>query len=1186
MSHPLFWRGRWFLYSTGNTSAVHLTESLPPEQHADILLLACGDPGHILYTIFANETKPSSLDPQKLDVTCCDIEPAVLARNALLFSLLADEGAEERLDSIWNIFYHLLLDQTSLSLLIEQCRKLVAAAQNLKSWREGPYSHFLFMCNEETLSSLRQLWSLYLGTADFDVRRAEQFKRAYLDGMKEVEQRHSGGYVLTSSRSAGPLAPLTLMAVSDQFRSFWSSGVTDDGSQKGKKASNVNPTLAFSLAGEKFAVHYGTDPVTGFHLAEVFASNVAALSAQPDTILAQKMVRAARNQFSRWCTAVIKLLKHGKSASSLAIRMFAGDALMFCQALQYTKVTGNAITPIHIAPWTFSTIEFDEYLYGEHARTTAPMSFDVIDTSNVLDHLGLLNILVTTIPLLHRSLSSTLYTEALLKLGNNPVQDIRQHLCGELSTISLLLGIVPSTLLSQFTTRSNLSESTIRSMDVSGATQYHERLAWKIMDGPATGLAGPEDIISLSFSPMQLSELLYGVYCAMFIDENVGRKFTMMSTSPAQMIRESSLCHYTRRSFAQFVYHIKSRVRTDWTQVMEKFDDKLQQDTNLILSSNFYQEMCCHFHLLGITTFESMGSPFIQSLRDRTLPQIFEGWSTVPAIVSVVLVVPRAAINAVAKELREAGTPGLQVNIKNSRLHNIFAHISAVFGSLQVTGLGESRRATIVEDQAGQYGSSSLIVSFSTPSISLMLSSKAMVGLGIRTTPSATAIFVPKLGLCQTVFEAQLEDIQRVHVLAERPRSNNCSAVDLSTEYSTQFTPPLAPERTINVHMDPSCTNINSFTVRVDITDSAAKASLAGGSVVAIEHVSTHKARLRIGMFEQIIGFPLPVDVSNAKLRIARKSMYVEIIAPMSLSTDVRGEQDITKKFHAFFERGRPTLWNIHRVNLDRCPPFKLSKKPNAFNWFVPHVSLMFSKRERAARSKRSPTANDTLINLKDTLHTLLLSVAGVEGRPPQFTFALYNTSTSETYAFIIVTALRLDIGSHTLLADAWIAPAMSVVQSKLNGAGFFQIVSIKTTADESAAWRHVLPLLTERCRTWSHKPSCEYLAQNSIPLFPGAGSDPEKSPFCSCGAGVGVDTLPKQFKVIAPYVTRAAFSPFFAVSYLEKVGIMGQDSEGGCKTCGNERGTLLVCGKCKNVQYCSRECQVKDWKAHKKNCI
>lgn len=61
MSHPLFFRGITYFYPIGNTSAVRLTEYLPPEQPANILLLACGDPRHILYTVHANETNGACL---------------------------------------------------------------------------------------------------------------------------------------------------------------------------------------------------------------------------------------------------------------------------------------------------------------------------------------------------------------------------------------------------------------------------------------------------------------------------------------------------------------------------------------------------------------------------------------------------------------------------------------------------------------------------------------------------------------------------------------------------------------------------------------------------------------------------------------------------------------------------------------------------------------------------------------------------------------------------------------------------------------------------------------------------------------------------------------------------------------------------------------------------------------------
>ena len=40
------------------------------------------------------------------------------------------------------------------------------------------------------------------------------------------------------------------------------------------------------------------------------------------------------------------------------------------------------------------------------------------------------------------------------------------------------------------------------------------------------------------------------------------------------------------------------------------------------------------------------------------------------------------------------------------------------------------------------------------------------------------------------------------------------------------------------------------------------------------------------------------------------------------------------------------------------------------------------------------------------------------------------------------------------------------------------------------------------------------------------------------------------------------------------------------CANCYKESETeLLRCGKCRRVFYCSKECQLKDWKLHKKMC-
>ncbi|KEP45569.1 MYND finger protein, partial [Rhizoctonia solani 123E] len=74
MAHPLCWPSTRTFDLVGNEPAISLTQDLSPEQPADILLLECRNPQHILYTLSTDVTCPSA--PRKIDLTCNDIEAA------------------------------------------------------------------------------------------------------------------------------------------------------------------------------------------------------------------------------------------------------------------------------------------------------------------------------------------------------------------------------------------------------------------------------------------------------------------------------------------------------------------------------------------------------------------------------------------------------------------------------------------------------------------------------------------------------------------------------------------------------------------------------------------------------------------------------------------------------------------------------------------------------------------------------------------------------------------------------------------------------------------------------------------------------------------------------------------------------------------------------------------------------
>ena len=141
-------------------------------------------------------------------------------------------------------------------------------------------------------------------------------------------------------------------------------------------------------------------------------------------------------------------------------------------------------------------------------------------------------------------------------------------------------------------------------------------------------------------------------------------------------------------------------------------------------------------------------------------------------------------------------------------------------------------------------------------------------------------------------------------------------------------------------------------------------------------------------------------------------------------------------------------------------------------------------------------------------------------------------------YAWIFVNEIRLDQASHwhTIVADACVIPLSQQNLVKLSPAlerftGIDRAL-INTPDDEIKLWKLFLPALAERCRTWKHLPTCEYLYQG-IPVYM-EGLEFEASPLCNCGKGKDLVTfgMRSQWKKFYSEATRIALSPLFSSSF------------------------------------------------------
>lgn len=298
---------------------------------------------------------------------------------------------------------------------------------------------------------------------------------------------------------------------------------------------------------------------------------------------------------------------------------------------------------------------------------------------------------------------------------------------------------------------------------------------------------------------------------------------------------------------------------------------------------------------------------------------------------------------------------------------------------------------------------------------------------------------------------------------------------------------------------------------------------------------------------------------------------------------------------------GTLSTWNVHYVNLERLPSLRTDELKK-LKWLNSHVALAFTDREARERAAGNMSA---FTQVKDSIHAITMRFAGLQCDRSSQVFALNRVADGGIDTLFFVPHLKLDLAAHTFIFDAFVLP---LEEATLGTVGRFlgmlsdsgSVLSIVVSKEELVVWKHLLPALAERCRTWKHKQDCAYARHDRIPLSAEHG----RSPICACGRGIVTDAFKakREWLPFSSYVTRVAISPLFALSYLDTIGQTLKDrvkggntghtvspSSGGrkCAKCAKEllEGKLSVCGNCKAASYCSRECQVADWKKHKIAC-
>ena len=1097
-------------------------------------------------------------------------------------------------------------------MVLKQCQILVNLSPDIATWNNSKYGAFLRFSSTQSLSMTRKHWSLYIGTTDFSKAEMDSLRAEFRKGIYANDPNDSTfGLNLTTYRSAGPLWMELKDLGSKQFDRYWKTGVTFEEGDKVTKANEINPTFAYCAMGKGFSVHYGTDPILSFHLAKTLAPISGTRSNKTMTI--SDLVKGAMEEFKCWCLAFSKRIKEKRAP--LVIRFLVGDVIAVCRALHYCAVNDSVDPGLYTTPWSSALMKLDGGDYVRGAARRAPLQFNVIDTSNLTDHIGLLNILIPCRPLMQTKPTSVIFTNTLLPSNDDGMarDGFLGLLCGDLSILSMILDIIPVSYLSNFTSHSNVHEMVALATNAS-RKQFHENIAWRIGSlSDSTAIREPAQLDQrLKFDERQLATFIHGVYMKMFADEDMG---SLLRSNLSQFtLRKFTLVHYSRFTLAYVLRFVKDRAEANWEVVMDHLHDLITNDRKLILGTNNFQDLFCSLHLLDVHSFPPFLPKFGAGVKEGPL----KGWKSIPPVVCISLQVPRKSFGIFDSfSAKQIGTPILYCALMGATSHNIFPQYQCFWGKMKAEYSKDSSqepKVTFEEDAEGPRGTSPAVFTFYIPSWFLGVDGPHKAAVSVRSSPSTVVKFVPILGPAMNLFSVELTDRRYVHITQERPGNpgelQKLRKVSFARSTSQGIRPLCDP---VKVTLDSGGHQVAFLTARANIEDAKAKASLANGAAVSISQISPRAMQISIGSHLQTIIYPFPINPSDSKTRIARKSSYVEVGTcadisqndSSSLQVDVKISGPLEKPglsqtpFPVIRQDKILSLWNIHYVDLERLPVLDHSAS-SKLSFVKIHVDMSFCDRERrlcaAETEGRLQTSDlDVVTRVKQSIHHLVVNSSGLkEKRCPVVGL---SDDDQGIFTMIFINGVRLDLASHTVVVDACVLPLTEDLVSRLfNAIAKVQeegLMSTFTKPDEVKAWKHLLPAFTERCRRWSHTATCEYLS-SGVPV----SEEIDQSPLCSCGRGknLGSFTQKKSWKEFAPYVTRAAISPLFAVPFVDSIGTdmwnashgSGHDAQrnNSCANChGPGKPKLLVCASCKNVNYCSVSCQKTDWKIHKKSC-
>jgi hypothetical protein len=395
LAYPLsrYWYGDGFrfYYAYGNTPAQDFLQNCPGETEPYILVLGCGDIRSCFYSLWKNFDSISCPRFDGVHFVLNDISAAVLARNVLFLYLCLrmpeEEGDMKKwLSGMWAIWYCHELYPDHHRLLRDSLGALCKFSADWLSSKNPLYPMVKFT-SAATLCEVHKVWKMWL-EGDVNISSVEAMHTARQSGLARHRQvlrtdAQISDYVMgcsvipyeTPSNRDKTEAQISEVRMYCKTGSAYAENVLEV-KLSGSRTS-VNFTL-FERDDGKYSLHYRSLPFSCYYQTLDFTREVLkfpTLLVKDEYFKSLPFLSNSVQQFCLWLQSAHKVLKTFKHKQNICFTFDCSNAMTYC--LQ------------------------------------KPQEFDLIYSSNLMDHVGPPNLILSAVALLKEG--GFLFTTSLLK---------------------------------------------------------------------------------------------------------------------------------------------------------------------------------------------------------------------------------------------------------------------------------------------------------------------------------------------------------------------------------------------------------------------------------------------------------------------------------------------------------------------------------------------------------------------------------------------------------------------------------------------------------------------------------------------------------------------------------------------------------------------------------------------------